>query len=202
MRGRGSHEPGYVSMYTGQLGQARAHLEEACATVRPGAPRARTGSELTQVIGVTARAYLAVVLWNLGYAREALQSSEESLALAEQVGGAISRTAAWSMHAGLLMSRGRMREFGEWLQRRRIHADRAQRRLLVDRLLAVGAWTSEGRPPEPGNARLRERIDEYYGTGGRLGLPHFHTLMADVRIAAGDGDAALEALEPGHGSGG
>ena len=190
---------GYVSMYTGQLGEARAHLEEACARFVP-APRGRgPASELTQVIGVTARAYLAVVLWNLGYAREALQSSEESLALAEQVGGAISRTAAWSMHAGLLMSQGRMREFGEWLQRARIHATERNVGYWATVCSVWAAW-AEARAGRPsvGTARLRERIDEYYATGGRLGLPHFQMLLADVRIAVGDGDAALEALELGH----
>ena len=151
------------------------------------------------VTGVTAPAYLAVVLWNLGHIREALQRSDESLVLAESLDSSVTRAAAWGMRAGLLMSQGLMPEFGEWLQRARIHA--------VER--NIGYWSTvcslwsawaEARAGHVsvGTARLRERIDEYISSGGRLGLPHFQMLMADVRIASGDGDGALEALELGR----
>ena len=190
---------GYASMYTGNLHDARAHMEEACARFIPPSDTSRRPSEMAVVTGVTAPAYLAVVLWNLGYIRQALARSDESLVLAERLGGSVTRAAAWGMRAGLLMSQGRMPEFGEWLQRSRIHA--------VER--NIGYWTTvcslwsawaEARAGHVsvGTARLRERIDEYISSGGRLGLPHFQMLMADVRIAGGDGDAALEALEIGR----
>ena len=190
---------GYVTMYTGRLRDARAHLEEACARFVPAPAGRQPASELAQVIGPTAGAYLAVVLWNLGHTREALQRSEESLALAEQIGGSLSRAAAWSMHTGLLMSQGRMREFGEWLQRALIHATERNIGYWATVCSVWAAW-AEARAGRlsAGTARLRERIDEYESTGGRLGLPHFQMLMADVRIAVGDGDAALESLELGR----
>ena len=190
---------GYASMYTGDLQDARAHLEEACA--RFVAPPVGHGpaSETAVVTGVTAPAYLAVVLWNLGHIREALRRSDESLVLAESLDSSVTRAAAWGMRAGLLMSQGLMPEFGEWLQRARIHA--AERNIgywsTVCSLWSAWAEARAGHV-SVGTARLRERIDEYISSGGRLGLPHFQMLMADVRIASGDGDGALEALELGR----
>ena len=70
-------------MYTGDLRDARAHLEEACARFVTPPVGHGPASETAVVTGVTAPAYLAVVLWNLGHIREALQRSDESLVLAE-----------------------------------------------------------------------------------------------------------------------
>jgi tetratricopeptide (TPR) repeat protein len=189
---------GLVAMYTGDLQQARVHLQAASDRV-PTRSNPDPGTEdLGFVTGANALAYLAVVLWNQGHVREALERSDQSLVTAEEAGSALTRAAAWGMRTGLLMSQGRVAEFGEWLQRCRIHA--VERNIgywsLVSSLWTAWAEARGGRS-SAGIARLREQIDEYISTGGRLGLPHFLTLMADVWVAAGDGDAAVEALRAG-----
>jgi len=194
----GHMSAGLTAMYTGDLQQARLHLQAVCDRVpTPSRPDPRT-EDLGFVTGANAPAYLAVVLWNQGHVREALERSDESLVAAEETGSPLTRAAAWGMRTGLLMSQGRVVEFGEWVQRSRIHA--VERNIgywsLVCSLWTAWAEARSGRS-SAGIARLRELIDEYISSGGRLGLPHFLGLMADVRVAAGDGDAAVEALRSG-----
>jgi predicted ATPase len=43
-------------------------------------------------------------------------------------------------------------------------------------------------------AVLQQRIDSYLQAGGRVGLPHFQALLAEVQLAAGNHERALEAL--------
>jgi class 3 adenylate cyclase/tetratricopeptide (TPR) repeat protein len=194
----GHMSAGLVAMYTGDLQQARIHLKAASDRVPTRSNPGLGTEDLGFVTGANSLAYLAVVLWNQGHVREALERSDQSLVTAEETGSALTRAAAWGMRTGLLMSQGRVAEFGEWLQRCRIHA--VERNIgywsLVSSLWTAWAEARGGRS-SAGIARLREQIDEYISTGGRLGLPHFLTLMADVWVSAGDGDAAVEALRSG-----
>src|SRR5439155_11748027 len=61
------------------------------------------------------------------------------------------------------------------------------------------AWM-QGRAGEPelGTARLRDNLGAYLDTGGRLAVPHFQILLADLRLAAGDRPGALDALRAGQ----
>jgi predicted ATPase len=51
---------------------------------------------------------------------------------------------------------------------------------------------------ELGTARLEESLDAYLAGGNRLSLPHFHILLADLRLAAGDRRGALDLLRAGE----
>ena len=76
---------GAVAFFRGDLMAARAHLEHCLfrsATPPPAAPTFHGGHHLR----VTHLGWMMQLLWELGYADQAQQRSEEALALAQQIG--------------------------------------------------------------------------------------------------------------------
>ncbi|HWX96963.1 MAG TPA: adenylate/guanylate cyclase domain-containing protein [Solirubrobacteraceae bacterium] len=190
---------GFASMLTGHLDRARTEFEDA---IRHYDPTDRGSDQIYDAQsdpGVGALAYLAGLLWNQGFAREALEKSDESLALADRVGGPVTLAQAWGMRCGLLIVQGRWAEFAQWLEKARTHS--------VER--NIGYWSTvcslwsawiQGRSgePETGRALLQKHLDAYLSSGGRVGLPHFQALLAELHLAAGERRRALEALRAGQ----
>src|SRR5205807_403084 len=80
---------------------ARTHLEQAFRHYH----RSDGFSQIYEAqgdMGVGALAYLALILWNLGYADESRDRSDLSLELTEEVGGPVTRAQAWGMRCILL----------------------------------------------------------------------------------------------------
>ncbi|HYZ28615.1 MAG TPA: adenylate/guanylate cyclase domain-containing protein [Thermoleophilaceae bacterium] len=189
---------GLAHMYLGNFDLAREHLEEAFVHYR--APDVSDHIyEAQGDTGVGALAYLALVLWNLGHARESLERSGLSLERAEHVGGPVTRAQAWGMRSILHLSRSEAVELAQWVQKTHAHSvdhDLGYWR-TVSSLLA--GWL-QGRAGELelGMSRVQQCLDAYIASGSRLGLPHFHILLADLRRAAGDKPGALELLRAGE----
>jgi class 3 adenylate cyclase/predicted ATPase len=189
---------GLVDMYLAKFDLAREHLDEAFTWYqRPD--RSNHIYEAQGDTGVGALAYLAVVLWNLGHVDESQRRSDLSLERAERVGGPVTRAQAWGMRSLLHLSRAEPAELGHWVHKTRAHSvdhDLGYWR-TVSSLLA--GWL-QGRASEleRGTARLEENLDAYLDSGSRLGLPHFHILLADLRRAAGDKRGALDLLRAGE----
>jgi class 3 adenylate cyclase/tetratricopeptide (TPR) repeat protein len=189
---------GLVQMYLANFDVAREHLVEAFARCqRPD--RSDHIYEAQGDTGVGALAYLALVLWNLGHAEESSRRSDLSLDRAERVGGPVTRAQAWGMRAILHLTRGEPAELGHWVERTRAHSvdhDLGYWR-AVSSLLS--GWL-KGRAGEvaPGTTRLEESLDAYLASGSRLSLPHFHILLADLRLAVGDRRRALDLLGAGE----
>jgi predicted ATPase len=185
-------------MYLADFDLAREHLDEAFTRYqRPD--RSDHIYEAQGDTGVGALAYLSLVLWNLGHADESRERSDLSLERAERVGGPVTRAQAWGMRSILHLSRAEPVELGQWVHKTRAHSvdhDLGYWR-TVSSLLA--GWL-QGRSGELelGTTRLEESLDAYVASGSRLGLPHFHILLADLRRAAGDQRGALELLRAGE----
>jgi len=185
---------GLAHMYRGELESARAELEEAyqrhAPPERPDHIYAAQGDT-----GVAALAYVALVLFNQGHAQESSECSEESLKLADEVGGPVTLAQTWGMRAGLLLTRGELAQLGPWLDR--AHAHCAERNIGYWRTVCSlwSAWL-QGRSGqlELGIARLQEELVAYFAAGSRLAVPHFYILLADLRLAVGDRRRALDAL--------
>jgi class 3 adenylate cyclase/predicted ATPase len=189
---------GLVHMYLANFVLARKHLDEAFSRYqRP--ERCDHIYEAQGDTGVGALAYLALVLWNLGHAEESRERSDLSLERAERVGGPVTRAQAWGMRSILHLSRREPVELAHWVDRTRAHS--------VD--YDIGYWRTvsslfsgwlQGRAGELelGTTRLEESLDAYLGSGSRLSLPHFHILLADLRLAAGDRRRALDVLRAGE----
>jgi len=189
---------GFARMLRGDLDSARADLEEAIELYRP-VERTEDIFEAQSDPGVAAFAYLANLLWNQGHAREAVQRSEQSLALAAQVGGPVTLGLAWGMRCGLLLVRGRSDEFARWLEKARAHS--VERNIgywsTVCSMWAAWAAGLSG-DPVAATTLLQQHLDNYLQSGGRVGIPHFQALLAEVQLAAGERERALEALHVGQ----
>jgi class 3 adenylate cyclase/tetratricopeptide (TPR) repeat protein len=186
-----------VRMYRGELEEARLDFERSIEEYHPP-ESADQVYEAQGDTGVMALGYLAPVLFNLGFDDEALARSGECLALAEQVGGPVTRAQAWGMRSLLHLMR-KDAEFAEWVERTRVHS--------VERNLPYWAHLSElnagwlrGRSGDldGGIAALESGIAEYLDTGARLGLASFRVLLADLLLQAGDRDRALAELAAGE----
>jgi predicted ATPase len=189
---------GLVHMYLGNFTGAREHLGKAYRRYRRP-DRSDLIYEAQGDTSVGALAYHALVLWNLGHADESRSRSDLSIARAERVGGPVTRAQAWGMRSILHLSRGEAGEVGRWAERTMAHSadhDIGYWR-TVSALLA--AWL-RGRAGdlEGGTAALEESLDAYLASGSRLSVPHFYILLADLRLAAGDRDAALGVLGAGE----
>jgi tetratricopeptide (TPR) repeat protein len=189
---------GLVDMYLGSFDSAREHLGEAYARYRPPA-RADLIYEAQGDTGVGALAYLALVLWNPGRAAESSQRSDLSVDRAGRVGGPVTRAQAWGMRSILHLSRAEPAELDRWVRRTRAHSVDHDIGYWRTVSCLLGGWL-EGRAGalERGIARLEESLAAYLASGSRLSLPHFQILLADLRLAAGDRDGALELLRAGE----
>jgi class 3 adenylate cyclase/predicted ATPase len=189
---------GLVHMYLASFDLAREHLDEAFTRYRRP-DRSDHIYEAQGDAGVGALAYLALVLWNLGHAEESRERSDLSLQRAERVGGPVTRAQAWGMRSILHLSRAEPVELGHWVDKTRAHS--ADHDLGYWRTVSsmLSGWL-QGRAGELelGTSRLEDSLDAYLGSGSRLSLPHFHILLADLRLAAGDQRRALDVLRAGE----
>jgi predicted ATPase len=189
---------GLVDMYLANFDLAREHLDEAFTRYRRP-DRSDHIYEAQGDTGVGALAYLALVLWNLGHAEESRERSDLSLERAERVGGPVTRAQAWGMRSILHLSRAEPVELGHWVDKTRAHSvdhDLGYWRAVSS--LLSGWLQGRAGELELGTTRLEESLDAYLGSGSRLGLSHFHILLADLRLAAGDRRRALDELRAGE----
>ncbi len=188
---------GLVHMYLAEFALAREHLEEACTRYRQ--PRYDQIYEAQGDTGVGALAYLALVLWNLGHPEESRERSDLSLERSARVGGPVTRAQAWGMRSILHLSRAEPVELGRWAAK--THAYSVDHDLgywrTVTSLLA-GWLQGRGGELASGISRLEESLAAYLASGSRLSLPHFHVLLADLRLAAGEPRRALDELRTGE----
>src|SRR5207302_1591219 len=123
-----------VQMYRGELEESQHHFEQAI-DLYESPDLADQVYEAQGDTGVMALAYLAPVLFNLGFDDESLTRSDQCLALAEKVGGPVTRAQAWGMRSILHLARKDVAEFSNWVERTRAHS--------VDRNLPYWTHLSE-----------------------------------------------------------
>jgi predicted ATPase len=185
---------GLVHMYRADFLLARQDLEGAFASYERPDPHDQI-YEAQGDTGVGALAYLASVLWNLGYTEESRARSDLSLEVAEQVGGPMTRAQAWGMRSLMHLSRGEPVELLHWTDKTRAHS--IDRNIGYWRILSslIRGWL-QGRSGDidTGIGQVRESLDAYLDSGSRLGLPLFSMLLSDLWLAAGDQQRALDAL--------
>ncbi len=187
-----------VLMYRGELEESRNDFERAIDLYVPP----DSSDQLYEAqgdTGVMALAYLAPVLFNLGYDNAALLRSDRCLALADKIGGPVTRAQAWGMRSVLHLLRKDTTEFADWVERTRVHS--VEHNLPYwTRFSDLNAGWLRGRSGEldAGIAELESGIAEYCDTGARLGLASFRILLADLLGLAGDHDRALAELAAGE----
>ncbi len=185
---------GMVDMYRGEMQPAREHLELAISSSR----RPERVDQIYEALGgygAGAHAYLASVLSIMGQERESRAHSDRSLELSERVDRPVTRAQVWFMRAILHLNRAELPQFGEWVEKVRAYS--VDRNIRYWRTLS-SAYSNWGRAMagnrEDGIARLQASIDSYLGSGARLGLVNLYVLLANLQLATGSRDAALESI--------
>ncbi|MHB8691064.1 MAG: hypothetical protein ACYDHH_07430 [Solirubrobacteraceae bacterium] len=189
---------GLTHLYQANFERARDHLEQAIVHHR----RPEEPDLIYQAQGDTgaaSRGYLAMALWNLGEFEQCGRRSDESLSVAERVGGPVTLAQAWFMRSVLHLSRNEPLEFSRWIERTRAYS--VEQNIGYWRTISslYDGWR-EARSGmlASGMAKLQASLQEYIAAGSRLSLTHFSVLLADVRLLAGDRAGALAALETGE----
>jgi class 3 adenylate cyclase len=198
LEGEGQFYAGATHMLRGELTLAGAELE---ASIR-NCDEAGRSSKLHGAVpdpGVSARAYLATVLWNQGHADRSYAVSEESLALAELEGGPVTLALAWGMRCVLLLVTGQHEEFARWLARTDAHCTERNIGYWSTVCKIWTAWTRGLQGDAADQVHVLERlIAGYVSSGGRVATPHFRALLAEVQLVAGERDRALASVAIGQ----
>jgi predicted ATPase/DNA-binding winged helix-turn-helix (wHTH) protein len=186
---------GVTAFYRSDLVTARAHLEQSvhlCDTQLPPTPIFSGGHDRR----VMTRAWLAPALWELGYADQAQQRSQEALALAQQVGHTPSLAYA-EVFAALLSQYRRDATATQAYAEALMALAAAQgfgHRLEHGRLLWGWALAMQG-DVAAGVAHIQQGLVAVQGTGPQLYRPYFLSLLAEAYGQAGQPEAGLTVLD-------
>jgi adenylate cyclase len=153
----------------GEFEAARRHAERACGIYRPDQHHGLAALYAGHDPGVAARAFLALILWNLGWADQALQRGREAVALARDLGHRYSELLALSFAAML-----------HWHRREpHLARDTAEEAMSLATELGMAPWTAW-------NAVIRGWALVRVGNAD-AGLPELRQAMGTVREFGGLG---------------
>jgi len=152
-----------------------------------------------QDLGVGCRAYVAMILWFLGYPAQALQCLHDALALAHELSHPFSLAWAQSMATFVTQFRRDVPAVYEHAESALALATEQRFPLYVAHGTIVRGWalTMQGQD-EDGIAQGRQGIAAYRATGAALAVPWFYILLAEVSAHLGHIDDGLQALAEAH----
>jgi predicted ATPase/DNA-binding SARP family transcriptional activator len=185
---------GTVSSYLGELVLAREHLEQGIVLHDPQQHHSYA-LLYGQDPGVTCAAHLAHALWYLGYPDQALKSMQDALNLAQELAHPLSLVFAFDYAAALHGNRREgqaAQEYAEAVVALSIEQGFSQWLALGTR---VRGWAlvEQGAVVE-GIAQMRQGLDAYRATGGRIGLPGLLAQLAQAYRKAGQAEKGLAVL--------
>ena len=185
---------GFVALYYGHLVAARGHLEQSWrlwdAWQLP-LPSLYDGYDSR----VTTLAWMALVVWGLGYADQAQQRSQEALALASQVGH--TPTLGFAHFYAARLAHCRRDVTATQAHAEALMAFAAEQgfalRLEQGRILRGWALAMQGDAFEA-VAQIRQGWAVYPGVGPKLMQPYFLSVLAEVYGQVGQPEAGLQAI--------
>ena len=181
---------GVAVFYQGRVAEARALLERAVAMYRP--EHARNAFVYGQDPGVAARTYLMFVLCFQGHVREAEAMAAEGLALARQLGHALTLT--WALGGSTMLRLGLgdlpgTLKFGQEAMTECMEQEHSW--WLCATRMMVGWATTHAEDPVRGLQMLRDGFSVYESRLGTvLVQPIFCAMLADASAKNGDFAAA------------
>ena len=183
------------TLYTlGEFSTSLEHSQRAIALYEPEQHRSHA-ILYGQDPGVVCRDMAAFALWRLGYPDQALQKSQEALALAQQLGHPFSLATAQFCTAILHQYRREERATQEHAAAT-IEISTSQGfegSSAFGAVLHGWALTQQGRGEE-GTAQIRHGLDAYRATGAELWQPYFLALLAEASTTAEQGEERLRLL--------
>jgi DNA-binding winged helix-turn-helix (wHTH) protein/predicted ATPase len=185
---------GVTSYFRGDFTSAREHLEMGISIYDPERHRPlilRYGFDAA----VWCLCYAVWTLWHLGYSDQALERSDEALALAQKRFHPINLA-----HSGLVV--GILRQFRREARAAKVTAESVIALSAEQGLTDYGAWATGLRGwamaqqghNEEGIAHLQEALAAPRATGAELLRPYLLCLLAEARMETGRLDDGLSAL--------
>ena len=187
--------PGVTMYYRGELAAARHYFETALATY-DDRERTKFWSTFTgHNAGVTHRCYLALALWQLGYADQAMELNRETRQLALTIGHAFSTAHALDFTACLY-------------QFSRLGSDTqavAEEEIEIATAQGFQLWHALGTLHKGAGLLLRGRRDDalpllldglkqFRATGAELRVPYYLSMLGEAFTQAGRFEEAFAAL--------
>jgi predicted ATPase len=185
---------GTTLFFLGGVAQARTHLEQGVALYDSRQHRSHA-LLYGQDPGVICLSTLARALWALGYPDQALQKSQEALALARKLAHPFSL--AFALYFGAVVGQYRR----EWRKVQRLaealmalSAEQGfAQRLAQGRIMWGWTLVEQGQVGE-GIAQIRQSMAAYGATGADLWRSHYLILLAEAYGKAGQVEEGLTAL--------
>ena len=185
---------GTTLYFLGGVAQARTHLEQGVALYDSRQHHSQT-LLYGQDPGVICLSTLARALWALGYPDQALQRSQEALALARQLGHPFSL--AFALYFGAVVGQYRR----EWLEVQRLAEalmalsteQGFAQRLAQGRIMLGWALVEQGQVAE-GIEQILQSMAAYRATGSDLGRSSYLVLLAGAYGKEGQVEEGLAAL--------
>jgi len=188
-------ELGVTLFHVGELGPAKAHLEQAIALYDPRQPRS---AAIVYIPGVFCLSHAAWALWLLGYPDQALQRSQEALLLAEKLSHPFSIVFALHFAAVLHQFRRERQVVKERSEAAIALATKHRLPFWLAGATALQGWALalEGEM-EKGIAQMRQGLVAWQATGAEIAVPYYLALLAEAYGQAGQAAEGLSALAEG-----
>jgi adenylate cyclase len=180
---------------TARLDAAREHLERGVALYDFEQHRS-LASEHGDDPGLTSLAFLAIVLWFLGYPDRALARIREAQALAERLAIPYCRVVALSFTGWVLVRRREAAAAEACCEAMMtLAAEQGFSFLLAEGAIFRGwAMAQQGRT-DAGIELMRRGLAAHGGAGAQMGRPSHQALLADACGKAGRPEEGLEVIE-------
>ena len=196
---RGHQGVGIVAFYRGELSRARRHFAAALAAWRDTAadpPAVLRGPPASARPDVMAPTYDALAACLMGDVADARQQIARALHTAEETGEPYAVAFVHSFHARLAVL-GRDRELARTAATRAAEiADQYGFPLLTEHANVPLGWVRAGEgEPEAGLADIERGLAALHRSGQRILAPFHGGLRAEVTLALGDPESALDLLD-------
>jgi predicted ATPase len=191
----GQRAIGVVRFFAGEFQTARDHLERGIALYDI---QSHGGHALRyeEDPGVTCLSFFARALWILGYPDQAVERSEQAIAVARATAhaGGIANTMTWRAQIALL--RREVRDAQERAAATLALATEYGLPLWTGHATIVDGWAlSEQGHSAKGIAQIREGLFVLVGTGVQVWRPYHLAILAEALGNAGHVDEGLSALD-------
>ncbi|MCB0196298.1 MAG: AAA family ATPase [Anaerolineae bacterium] len=177
----------------GKLKLARTHLEEAMAVYEPRQHNPQGLIDVGADRGVACLSHLAITLWLLGYPDQALNRSQEAIALAGQLAHPYSQAFAFCWSAWLHQLR-RECEPAQALAHTGVEVAAEQGFTLLEMLCAMmeGWALIEQGQTEVGLDSIIQTLAQFQNTGAQLGQLPFRVILVEIYYKLDRFDEALD----------
>ncbi len=188
----GHYMLGQTATHLGDLVSARVQLDEGMALYDS---QKRHSLRALQDPGVACLSYKASVLWLLGYPDQALEASNQALALAHSLAHPFSLAYALGIRALICLFRGEtneVREYAESMYDLGSHQGMPYWTMVGE---VLRAWTlMQQGELRKGISYMRQALATYSATGATLMTPYWLVLLAQAQAKIGQTEKAIGLL--------